>query len=139
MTSKKTALTLALGTAIAAALAAAPVSAAGNPFASASLDKGYMVAAAEGKCGGVKPVEAKCGAKAKAKEGKCGYGMLDADKDGKVSKDEFMKGHEAMFNKSDSNKDGFVDSAEMSKMRGMEGNCGGMKGKGMEGKCGGMK
>ena len=77
---KQTALTLALGSAIAASLAAAPVSAAENPFAAQSISKGYMVAE-EGKCGGAKKAtEAKCGAKAKegkcggekAKEGKCG-------------------------------------------------------------------
>lgn len=77
MASKKTVLTLALGSAIAATLAAAPASAANNPFAAESLGKGYMVAEAdkakEGKCGG-KAKEGKCGGKkdAKAKEGKCG-------------------------------------------------------------------
>jgi uncharacterized low-complexity protein len=127
---KQTALTLALGSAIAASLTAMPVAAAENPFAAQTLEKGYMVAemgkAKEGACGGMK-----------AKEGKCGYGILDTDKDGKVSKDEFMKGHEDMFNKADANKDGFVDGAEMAKMKGLEGNCAGMKAK--EGKCGGMK
>jgi uncharacterized low-complexity protein len=72
--SKQTALTLALGSAIAASLSAAPVNAAENPFAAQSMAKGYMVAeadkAAEGKCGAKKETEGKCGAK--AKEGKCG-------------------------------------------------------------------
>jgi uncharacterized low-complexity protein len=62
MASKKTVLTLALGSAIAATLAAAPASAADNPFGSESLGKGYMVAdnhkGKEGKCG-----EGKCGGK----------------------------------------------------------------------------
>ena len=77
---KQPALPLALGSAIAASLAAVPASATDNPFAAQTISKGYMVAE-EGKCGGAKkPAEAKCGAKAKegacggakAKEGKCG-------------------------------------------------------------------
>jgi len=99
MASKKTALTLALGSTIAATLAATPVSAAENPFAAQTLQKGYMVAeaapdpvgkAAEAKCGAKKDKEGKCGAKAKKsaddaeankkmiKEGKCGEGMCGA-------------------------------------------------------------
>jgi uncharacterized low-complexity protein len=70
MTRKKTAMTLALGTAFAASLAAAPVvKAAENPFHMDSLHKGYQVAdnkPTEGKCG-----EGKCG-EGKDKEGKCG-------------------------------------------------------------------
>jgi uncharacterized low-complexity protein len=72
---------------------------------------------AEGKCG-----EGKCG-EGKAGEGKCGMEMMDADKDGKVSKDEFIAAHEAMFVKHDANKDGFVDAAEMKRAK--EGSCGG--------------
>jgi uncharacterized low-complexity protein len=78
---QQTALTLALGTAIAATLAAAPVTAAENPFVSQAMSQGYMVASAdskakEGKCG-----EGKCGgAKAKAKEGKCGEGKCGGKK-----------------------------------------------------------
>ncbi len=89
---KQTALTLALGSAIAASLAAAPVSAAENPFAAQSMDKGYMVAdadkAKEGKCGAKKDKEGKCGGKKSAedeaankkmmKEGKCGEGKCGA-------------------------------------------------------------
>jgi hypothetical protein len=82
MSSKKTLMSVAVGTAFAAALGAAPVaSAASNPFAMQSLSKGYMVAegdmpakAHEGKCG-----EGKCGAKRKANEGKCGAKMPMAD------------------------------------------------------------
>jgi uncharacterized low-complexity protein len=100
MASNKTALTLALGSAIATTLAATPVSAAENPFAAQTLQKGYMVAeadkaaetakATEAKCGAKKEKEGKCGAKAKKsgadaeankkmiKEGKCGEGMCGA-------------------------------------------------------------
>lgn len=99
MASRKTALTLALGTAFAASLAAAPVvNAAGDPFEMDSLNGGYQVAQAdkskegkcgEGKCGGDKAKDGKCGGdKAqdgkcggdKAKDGKCGEGKCGGDK-----------------------------------------------------------
>ena len=76
MTNNKSKLSLALGTVFVASMAASSVAvAAQNPFAMASLDKGYMVAAADkakdGKCG-----EGKCGAsmdaKVKVKDGSCG-------------------------------------------------------------------
>lgn len=41
---------------------------------------------------------------------------VDANKDGKISKDEFMKHHETMFDKMDANKDGFLDEKEMHHM-----------------------
>ncbi len=41
---------------------------------------------------------------------------VDANKDGKISKDEFMKHHETMFDKMDTNKDGFLDEKEMHHM-----------------------
>jgi len=68
MAEKKTALTLALGTAFAASLVAAPaVNAAENPFKMESLKNGYQVAdnkGKEGKCG-----DAKCGGDMTKKEG----------------------------------------------------------------------
>ena len=71
MAQKNTALTLALGTAFAASLAAAPaLNAAENPFKMDSLKNGYQVADSkdkEGKCG-----EGKCGGDAKKKDGACG-------------------------------------------------------------------
>lgn len=122
--SNKTLISAAVGTAFAATLGAAPLaSAADNPFAMQALDKGYMVAQAgkmgEGKCGGTK-----------AGEAKCGMSMMDANKDGSISKEEFIKHHEAMFAKMDTNKDGSISKDEMGKMK--DGKCG-------EGKCGGMK
>lgn len=100
MTINKSKLSIALGSVFVASMAASSfASAAQNPFTMASLDKGYMVAAAdmakdgkmddkmkdgkmkEGKCG-----EGKCGGdKAKAndgkmKEGKCGEGKCGANK-----------------------------------------------------------
>ena len=41
---------------------------------------------------------------------------VDLNKDSKISKEEFMKHHEAMFDKKDTNKDGFMDELEMHKM-----------------------
>ena len=56
----------------------------------------------------------------------------------KVSKEEFTAQHNAMFEKMDTNKDGFIDKDEMAKMMSsMKGMGGSMKG--MEGKCGAMK
>jgi uncharacterized low-complexity protein len=93
MAKSKTALTLALGTAFAASLAAAPaLNAADNPFKMDSLKNGYQVAdndkAKEGKCGGDKAKEGKCGGD-KAKEGKCGG---DKAKDGKCGGDKAKEG-----------------------------------------------
>lgn len=177
-------LALAATTAIAAS-ALFSTAHAENPFAGTELNSGYMQLAenkdaegkcGEGKCGGDKKAkdgegkcgEGKCGGDTKAKdgEGKCGEGkcggkqggymkMMDADEDGKISKEEFIKAHEAKFDKMDANDDGVLEADEM-KMhhkRGMkdgegkcgEGKCGGDKkakdgeGKCGEGKCGGTK
>lgn len=144
MANRKTAVGMAVGSAFVAGMAMTPAAnAAENPFALQSLDRGYMVADAgmQGKCGA-----GKCGGM-KSGEAKCGMSMLDTNKDGKVSRQEFMKAHMEMFASKDTNKDGVLSEDEM-KM-GMEGKCGGMKGaapaapatpaKPMEGKCGGMK
>ncbi|MEN8205151.1 MAG: hypothetical protein ABFS24_03970 [Pseudomonadota bacterium] len=130
-------LTAVLGTVFTVSLAHSSISnATENPFTMKPLSGGYMVLA-EGKCG-----EGKCGAskgaEAKGGEGKCGMGRMDSDGDGKVTKDEFMKGHEVMFNKIDQNGDGVIDEGEraahMANMKGFMqgGKCG-------EGKCGGSK
>ncbi len=49
---------------------------------------------------------------------KCEHKMssVDTNKDGKISKEEFMKHHEAMFDKKDTNKDGFLDETERRSM-----------------------
>jgi uncharacterized low-complexity protein len=81
MAHKKSALSLAVGTAFAATLVAAPLaSAAENPFKMDSLKSGYQVADGhkkdkEGKCG-----EGKCGGDKKDKEGKCGEGKCGGEK-----------------------------------------------------------
>ena len=163
--SKKTTLkplAIAVGATFVTALAMTPVAnAAENPFALSELSSGYMVAEKmEGKCGegmsGDKTMkEGKCGEGMSGdktmKEGKCGMKMMDADGDGKITKDEFTKAHEAMFNRKDKDGDGVIDADEMKAMEGKmmkegkcgEGKCGGDKtmkeGKCGEGKCGGAK
>jgi hypothetical protein len=112
MRNKKTVISLAVGSAFAATLGIAPVvSAAGNPsdnpFIAQTLDKGYVLAYADrvdpNKYGGGAP---------KTSEGRCGMSMVDANKDGKVTKQEFLKHHEAIFDRMDTNKDGAVDQPE---------------------------
>ena len=80
MTTRKSVLSLAVGSAFAASIAAAPVAnAADNPFHMDSLKNAYQVVAekdaegkcGEGKCGGSKDAEGKCGGD-KAGEGKGG-------------------------------------------------------------------
>jgi len=39
--------------------------------------------------------------------------MMDADKDGKISRDEFIKHHEHRFEMMDKDKNGMLDDAEM--------------------------
>jgi uncharacterized low-complexity protein len=121
--SKKSLIVAAAGSAFVAGMSAAPIaSAAENPFALTGLASGYQVAQATkmpaGKCG-----QGMCGGmKAGATEAKCGAAMLDANKDGKISKDEFVNGHAAMFDAMDTNKDGSLDKAEFGKMT--PGKCG---------------
>jgi uncharacterized low-complexity protein len=112
-------LALVLGAAMTTTLAGTgSVHASENPFSMASLPGGYLQVA-EGKCG-----EGKCGAQmmpagaaagtteGKCGEGKCGMQKMDADGDGKVTRDEFMQGHEVMFTVIDANGDGVIDEAE---------------------------
>ena len=107
MRNKKTMISLTVGSALAATLAAVPfASAADSPFTAQSLDKGYMLAYAD------KVDPNKYGAGAKSGEGRCGMSMVDANKDGKVTKQEFLKHHENIFDRIDANKDGAVDQPE---------------------------
>jgi uncharacterized low-complexity protein len=140
MMKTNTSLKLALGTTFAAALTlGATTATAENPFASNTLSSGYMQLA-ENKAGG----EMKCGA------GMCGGNMkkgeaaadkgetcaADTDKDGKVTKAEFLAHQETMFTEADANKDGSLDADERKAMHGKmgEGKCGGK-----EAKCGAAK
>jgi uncharacterized low-complexity protein len=144
MTSKKKAMSVAVGSVFVAGMAMTPMAgAAENPFALQNLDRGYMVADMHGKCGAGKCGAGKCGV------GKCGAAMMDENKDGKVSKEEFTKHHEAMFASMDKNSNGTLETDEMSPGAAKssdgkcgQGKCGGMKsgtGKCGAGKCGGMK
>ncbi len=54
--------------------------------------------------------------KSKGKHHKCGMFRADTDKDGKVSREEFMQQSERKFDKKDMNKDGFIDKDEMHQM-----------------------
>jgi uncharacterized low-complexity protein len=104
---KKTVISLAVGSAFAATLGAVPIaSASDSPFALQALEKGTMLAYAD------KVDPNKYGGAAKSGEGKCGMSMVDANKDGKVTKEEFLKHHEAIFDRIDVNKDGAVDQPE---------------------------
>lgn len=115
-------ISVAVGSVFAATLVTAPVLAADNPFTMQSMDKGYMVAdagkhgdkkAGEGKCGAMKAGEGTCGAK--SSEGLCGATMADINKDGKVTKEEWTKHHDAMFEHLDVNKDGVLEQSEIGK------------------------
>lgn len=117
---------------------------AGSAFAATPLAQGYMLGtqttptaekAGDATCG-AKHGEGRCGAKGHH-EGGCGMAMMDANKDGKITRAEFNSGHASMFDKIDTNKDGAIDAAEMKAhhqarmgaAKSAEGKCG-------EGKCG---
>lgn len=127
MSKSKSIISAAVGSAFAATLGFAPTaSAAENPFAMQPLEKGYMVAQAhtydeDKKTGEGKAGEGKCG------EGKCGAAMADTNKDGKITKEEWTKHHDLMFEQMDSNKDGAIDKDEMEKSRMKGGKSGGDK------------
>lgn len=136
MNGKKTALSLAIGSAFAVTLVAAPLATATeNPFGMSALKSGYLLAAAddakpaakpmEGKCGGktekeMKAKDGKCGNTAKMNDGKCGNSTKAADgKCGGTKKDAKAKG-------------GKKTDMKATDKKMPEGKCG-------EGKCGGKK
>lgn len=82
MNGKKTALSLAIGSAFAVSFAASPLAnAAENPFGMSALKSGYMVAdVSDMKAGDKKMPEGKCGNTAKMKDGKCGEGKCGGKK-----------------------------------------------------------
>jgi uncharacterized low-complexity protein len=109
MRNKKTIVSLAVGSAFAATVGSvSSVSATESPFAVQPLDKGYVLAYADR----VDPNKYGGGGAPKTPEGRCGMSMVDANKDGKVTKQEFLKHHEAIFDRIDTNKDGAVDQPE---------------------------
>ncbi len=130
MSKRKSIIAAAAGSAVVATLSfSSTVSAAENPFAIKTLEKGYMVAQAhtydeDTKTGEGKAGEGKCG-KGKCGEGKCGAAMADANKDGKITKEEWTKHHDLMFEQMDSNKDGAIDKDEVGKSKMKGGKSGG--------------
>ena len=122
-------LAVAMGAAFVTSLAAMPAAnAADNPFAMTELAAGYLVAEnkpMEGKCGEGKCGEGKCGEgmKKSMEEGKCGMSRMDANGDGNITREEFMKGHEGKFDSMDANGDGMIDSNEQAAHM-KEGKCG---------------
>lgn len=90
-----------LSIALGAACALGGLNAQASIFQATDLAGGYMVAAAdeteksgprpaEGHCGGMRMMEGRCG------EGMCGalaFDMMDENKDGKLSKDEYVNWH----------------------------------------------
>ena len=132
MPSKKSIISLALGSAFAATLGTASVaSAADNPFAAQSLQKGFMVAGSHyddkggydtGGYGDRKDAyggdrKDTYGGEKKYGEGRCGMSMADTDNDGRVSREEHARHAEKMFDKADTNRDGYIDKDEASAMR----------------------
>ena len=129
---KLTPVAAVMGTAFAASMAMSNVAVAAdagaNPFAMNELSSGYMQVASEGKCGGKKSSEGKCG------EGKCG---------GKKEMEKNMEGNCGGKKSSSEGKCGEGKCGGSSKSS-SEGKCGGSKkssseGKCGEGKCGGSK
>jgi hypothetical protein len=115
MRNKKSLISIAVGSAFATSVGVAPAYAtdsapADELFVAQTLSKGYMLAYADrvdpNKYGGQKT------GGAKSPEGNCGMSKLDANKDGKVTKQEFLKHHETIFDSIDANKDGAVDQPE---------------------------
>ena len=91
--------------------------AAGSMFSMQAMAEGYMqdspaaAKASEGKCGGQHADAAKG-----SHEGSCGMAKMDTDKDGRLSRAEFMaahKGSDEKFAAYDVNGDGFITQAEM--------------------------
>jgi uncharacterized low-complexity protein len=115
----KSMISIAVGSLLATSLSAASVvhasddaSTASNPFALQSLNKGYMIAYADKADPGKYGMGAKDGMGGKAGEGRCGMSLADTNKDGKVTKEEFLKHHGAIFDQIDVNNDGSVDRTE---------------------------
>ncbi len=104
---------------IVALSAAFALAGAGSAFAAQDLASGYMVASIGDKAGEAKCGEAKCG------EAKCGadkFTMMDTNKDGSLSKAEFMAGHKAGEHKCGEGKCGAAKKAGEAKCG--EGKCG---------------
>ncbi len=112
MSKRKSVISAAIGSVFTVTLGVASIaSAEENPFNIQPLEKGYMIAYGDSKADQHKSGEGKCG------ESKCGAKMADSNKDGKITKDEFDKHHDAMFKKMDANSDGVIDKDEIEKAK----------------------
>jgi len=132
MTNTRTNGTVVAGAALVLSLIASPfVTAADQPLAWGDLGRGPLILAQMGGMGGEDKMEGM--GMMKGMEG-CGKNMgvmMDTDKDGKVSKDEFTKHHDDAFAQMDTNKDGTLDQSEMGHMgKMMKSHCAGMPMKG---------
>jgi uncharacterized low-complexity protein len=124
MNGKKTALSLAIGSAFAVTLVAAPAAnAAENPFGMSALKNGYLLASAHT---GAMPAAAPAADAAKAKDGKCGEGKCGGAKADAKAKDGKCGGDKKPA-KAKAKADMKATDKKMP-----EGKCG-------EGKCGGAK
>lgn len=125
-------LALALGAAFVGSVSLAQVAHAASAFQLDPLLTPFAAAGTEGKCG----------------EGKCGMSAMDANKDGKASKQEAMAAgwNNRQFAQADSNHHGFLTQADFDAYhllfksepanKGKEGSCSADK-KGKEGSCSG--
>jgi uncharacterized low-complexity protein len=124
---------LALGAAFVGSLSLVQLAQASTAFQLNPLLAPYAAAGTEGKCG----------------EGKCGMDKMDANHDGKATKEEAMAAgwNETQFAKADSSQQGFLTQAsfdayhllnksDSGAKKGKEGSCSADK-KGKEGSCGG--
>ena len=111
----------AVGLVIASTASLSDAAVASSAFRLQPLIAGYALAAADAKPA-ADYSEGKCG------EGKCGLGMMDTNKDGKVSLEESKAGKfsEHQFKAWDKNGDGMLDKSELDAMhavKGKEGTC----------------
>jgi hypothetical protein len=108
MHNNKTIAYIALGTVFAIALGSASLSFAtdGSSTSQSQNMNGLMLAYAD------LAETNKSGGAAKSGGGEYGMSLMDKNKDNKVSKEEFIKYNEAIFDKIDTNRDGSVDKNE---------------------------
>jgi hypothetical protein len=132
MTNTRTNGTVVAGAALVLSLIASPfVTAADRPLAGGDPGSGSLILAQMGGMGGEDKMEGMGMMKGMEGCGKNMVAMMDTDKDGKVSKDEFTKHHDEMFAQMDANKDGALDQSEMGHMgKMMESHCAGTPTKG---------